>query len=295
MSDCRRTNVSLSALSSMRTGGVAPLCCFPETAEELTALVRTFKKENRRFAVLGNLSNVLLPDGVIPFVPIITTKMTSVTVTETADGAYFDVYASCGAALTALALDLCRRGAAGLSFACGIPGTVGGGAYMNAGAYDSETAAVVSYVDVYDAASDTVRRIDKADCGFGYRTSRFQEEKDLTILGVGMHLEKGDAEELTAKAKEFMRRRAEKQPLDKPSCGSAFKRPEGYFAGKLIEDSGLKGFSVGGAQISEKHAGFIVNKGGATTGDVIELIRQVQEKVMRDSGVMLQPEIRVLT
>lgn len=291
MNEFLRTDTAMSALSSMRTGGIAPVACFPETEKDLCDAVRRLTREHKRFFVFGNLSNVLLPDGRLDFVPVITTGIKTVTVTETDAG--IDVYAACGVSLTGLALEFCRGDYAGLSFAYGIPGTVGGAVFMNAGAYGSEMKNIVRSVRFYDIDADAVCEIPASDCGFGYRTSVFAH-KNGVILGAFLSLAACEPGTALAEAKDFMERRREKQPLEYPSCGSAFKRPEGYFAGELIEKCGLKGYTVGGACVSEKHAGFVVNKGGATSADVEKVLCDVRAKVLQKFGVELEPEIRIL-
>lgn len=291
MNEFLRTDTAMSALTSMRTGGIAPVACFPETEKDLCDAVRRLTREHKRFFVFGNLSNVLLPDGRLDFVPVITTGIKTVTVTETDAG--IDVYAACGVSLTGLALEFCRRDYAGLSFAYGIPGTVGGAVFMNAGAYGSEMKNIVRSVRFYDIDADAVCEIPASDCGFGYRTSVFAH-KNGVILGASLSLAACESGKALAEAKELMERRREKQPLEYPSCGSAFKRPEGYFAGELIEKCGLKGYAVGGACVSEKHAGFVVNKGGATSADVEKLLCDVRAKVHQTFGVELEPEIRFI-
>lgn len=291
MNEFLRTDTAMSALSSMRTGGIAPVACFPETEKDLCDAVRRLTREHKRFFVFGNLSNVLLPDGRLDFVPVITTGIKTVTVTETDAG--IDVYAACGVSLTGLALEFCRGDYAGLSFAYGIPGTVGGAVFMNAGAYGSEMKNIVRSVRFYDIDADAVCEIPASDCGFGYRTSVFAQ-KNGVILGAFLSLAACEPGTALAEAKDFMERRREKQPLEYPSCGSAFKRPEGYFAGELIEKCGLKGYTVGGACVSEKHAGFVVNKGGATSADVEKVLCDVRAKVLQKFGVELEPEIRIL-
>lgn len=291
MNEFLRTDTAMSALTSMRTGGIAPVACFPETEKDLCDAVRRLTREHKRFFVFGNLSNVLLPDGRLDFVPVITTGIKTVTVTETDAG--IDVYAACGVSLTGLALEFCRGDYAGLSFAYGIPGTVGGAVFMNAGAYGSEMKNIVRSVRFYDIDADTVCEIPASDCGFGYRTSVFAH-KNGVILGASLSLAACESGKALAEAKELMERRREKQPLEYPSCGSAFKRPEGYFAGELIEKCGLKGYAVGGACVSEKHAGFVVNKGGATSADVEKLLCDVRAKVHQTFGVELEPEIRFI-
>lgn len=291
MNEFLRTDTAMSALTSMRTGGIAPVACFPETEKDLCDAVRRLTREHKRFFVFGNLSNVLLPDGRLDFVPVITTGIKTVTVTETDAG--IDVYAACGVSLTGLALEFCRGDYAGLSFAYGIPGTVGGAVFMNAGAYGSEMKNIVRSVRFYDIDADAVCEIPASDCGFGYRTSVFAH-KNGVILGAFLSLATCEPGTALAEAKDFMERRREKQPLEYPSCGSAFKRPEGYFAGELIEKCGLKGYTVGGACVSEKHAGFVVNKGGATSADVEKVLCDVRAKVLQKFGVELEPEIRIL-
>ena len=291
MNEFLRTDTAMSALTSMRTGGIAPVACFPETEKDLCDAVRRLTREHKRFFVFGNLSNVLLPDGRLDFVPVITTGIKTVTVTETDAG--IDVYAACGVSLTGLALEFCCGDYAGLSFAYGIPGTVGGAVFMNAGAYGSEMKNIVRSVRFYDIDADAVCEIPASDCGFGYRTSVFAH-KNGVILGAFLSLAACEPGTALAEAKDFMERRREKQPLEYPSCGSAFKRPEGYFAGELIEKCGLKGYTVGGACVSEKHAGFVVNKGGATSADVEKVLCDVRAKVLQKFGVELEPEIRIL-
>ncbi len=284
-------NVNMSEYSSMKTGGIAERCFFPQDEKQLVDALKTLEREKIKYYVLGNMSNVLVPDGKLDFVPVITTKMTK-TEKKEADGK-LHVYACAGVKLTKLAYEICDMGYLGAEFAYGIPGTVGGAVFMNAGAYGSEIKEIADFVDFYDIEKDEIQRIDNENCDFGYRTSAFQSRKGV-ILGASFTFEKGNRDEILTRAKETMQKRIDKQPLEYPSCGSAFKRPEGMFAGKLIEDSGLKGKSVGGAMVSEKHAGFIINKGNATTNDVKELIELVQKKVKEKFGVKLEPEIRIL-
>lgn len=287
-----KNNVEMSMYSSMKTGGIAKKCYFPESIEELCDVLKTLKQTGEKHYVLGNMSNVLIPDGEIPFVPVITTKINSCKITENEDGTV-SVYAESGAMLTKTAYEMCKAGYSGMEFAYGIPGTVGGAVFMNAGAYGSEIANIAEYVDCYDVENDSVIRISAKDCNFGYRSSAFQNN-GYVILGCCFALSKGNVNEIVSTAKEIMQKRIDKQPLEYPSCGSTFKRPEGYFAGDLIERSGLKGCSIGGACVSEKHAGFIINRGGATTEEVLALIEHVKSKVKENFDVELDQEIRVL-
>ena len=179
-----------------------------------------------------------------------------------------------------------------MEFAAGIPGTIGGAAFMNAGAYGGEMKDIIKSVKVLDTQGE-VRVLPKEELKMGYRTS-IVKEKGYTVLSVELELTRGNQEEIRNTMEDLKERRTSKQPLEMPSAGSTFKRPEGYFAGKLIMDSGLRGFSVGGAQVSEKHCGFVVNKGGATAMDVLNLIREVQRRVKEQFGVDLETEVRFL-
>ena len=201
------------------------------------------------------------------------------------------IEADAGISLARLALFAQGEGLTGLEFAHGIPGSLGGAIFMNAGAYGGEMKQVVAEVTVL--TEDGIRRIPAEDCNFGYRHSIFSDGKAV-ILGAKLRLQKGDLAQIGAKMTELMKKRKASQPLEYPSAGSTFKRPEGYFAGTLIQQTGLKGLTVGGAQVSEKHAGFIINRGGATCQDVLSLIRQVQDKVMQAQGVFLEPEVRII-
>ena len=186
-----------------------------------------------------------------------------------------------------------RRGLAGLEFAHGIPGTLGGGVMMNAGAYGGELSQTVTAVTYLDGEGEE-HTLPAAGCEFGYRSSIFARYPDWLILKAEFSLPQGDPEEIRGKIQELARRRGEKQPLEYPSAGSMFKRPEGHFAAALIDQCGLKGLTVGGAQVSEKHAGFVINRGGATCADVLQLVRQVQARVLEQTGVTLKMEVKVL-
>lgn len=285
-------NTDMSRLSSMKTGGIAEKCFFPENTAELCETLKELVCNNEKYYVLGNMSNVLIPDGVLEFVPVITTKMNKFKVTDNGNDTVC-VSADCGVMLTRLAYEMCKLGYSGMEFAYGIPGTVGGAVFMNAGAYGSEVANIIESVQAFDLETNNILNLNSDDCDFSYRKSIFQSGK-YVILSALFVLSKADAKEITEIAKQTMQKRIDKQPLEYPSCGSAFKRPEGFFAGELIEKSNLKGYSVGGACISEKHAGFIINKGNATTEDVVELIKHVQKTVKDKFGVELEPEIRVI-
>ncbi|HAY62659.1 MAG TPA: UDP-N-acetylenolpyruvoylglucosamine reductase [Ruminococcaceae bacterium] len=275
-----RENAPLREYCSMRVGGPARLAAFPETAEELAALLRA----GGRRVVLGGGSNVLFPDEGYDGTVIFTTRLCGLT----ADGCMLSAQA--GVPLSAAARRALECGLGGLAFAYGIPGTVGGGVYMNAGAYGGQIADCLVRATLLDAAGEP-RVVPASELALGYRSSALMDG-DWTLLSADFALVPAPPEEIRAEMERNMQARREKQPLELPSAGSVFKRPEGYFAGTLIEQCGLKGFAVGGACVSEKHAGFIVNKGGATCADVEALIRAVQDTVFQATGVELEPEIR---
>ena len=281
------SNKEMKKLTSMKTGGIAKECYFPENENELAEIIKTLKTENKKYIVLGNMSNVLLPDGEINITLVVTTDMKRVEMTSDTT-----VYAEAGMSFTSLALEMCKKGLSGLEFAYGIPGSVGGAAYMNAGAYGGEAKDVVKNVKALDKNGDVVI-LSNEECDFSYRHSLFAND-EYTILGAEFSLIKADADECVGRAKEFMQRRIDKQPLDFPSCGSTFKRPEGYFAGALIEEAGLKGYSFGGAKVSEKHAGFVINHDNASTVDILSLMREIRRIIQDKNGVTLEAEIKLL-
>lgn len=280
------TNECVAGRSTFKVGGVAALAVYPDSTEALVRAVKILDAEEVRFEVLGNCSNTLLGfdrfDGALIF-------------TSGLSGVAFDemgIYADAGVSLSHLARLAADRGLSGMEFAYGIPGLVGGSVYMNSGAYGSEMAAVVEYSCAYDRRSGEKIRI--YDHGYGYRKSVYMENKNLVCLGARFRLSMGDPEKIKAVMAQNMASRREKQPLEYPSAGSYFKRPAGNFAGKLIEDAGLKGMRVGGAQVSEKHAGFIINRGGATAEDILTLEKNVKEIVMSRFGVELEREVRLI-
>ena len=277
-----RENEPLSSHSTMRVGGPAALAAFPTDAKELSALIARAKESGIRHIIVGNASNILFSDKGFDGLVIFTTAMRSVVW----NGA--SVTASCGASLTGLAAAATRRGLSGLEFAFGIPGTIGGAVYMNAGAYGSQISAVLTASEYLQG--DTVYRREAADHAFGYRTSIYRSTDDI-ILSAEFTLTPGDPDAIAAKAKQNMESRRSKQPLEFPNAGSVFKRPEGAFPGALIEQAGLKGLRIGGAEISEKHANFIINKGNATADDILRLTETAQNKVYQKFGILLETEI----
>lgn len=277
-----RHNEPLAKYSSFRTGGKAANIIFPESTEEFVTALR----ENPGAAVLGNLSNTLVLDGGIDGTVIITTKLNSVSVNGNT------VTAAAGASLTSVAVAARDASLAGCEFLYGIPGTVGGGVFMNAGAYGGEIADIIENAVVF-TPDGKVTTLSKDDLDLGYRTSKLQSTRYI-LLSAAFSLQSGNKEVISSAMDDLMNRRMTTQPLDKPSCGSTFKRPVGNFAGKLISDCGLKGMSVGGAQVSEKHAGFIVNSGGATSRDILDLVQLVKKTVFEKTGVLLEEEIRII-
>lgn len=276
-------NEPMSRHTTFKIGGPADIFIAPKDVHSLEQICNFCEKANFPKFILGNGSNLLVSDKGIRGAVIYTGKLGGIT----RDGNKI----ICGAGVKLKAVcDFARdAGLAGLEFAYGIPGSVGGAVYMNAGAYGGEMKDVVSKVYCNDGANSGSFKPDELD--FGYRHSVFSGTNKV-VTQVEFTLQTGDKNEITKKMKELMERRKTKQPLEWPSAGSVFKRPVGNFAGTLIEKSGLKGTKVGGAMVSEKHAGFIVNAGGATCKDVLDLIEKVREEVFKQTGIMLEREIR---
>lgn len=278
----------MSKHTTFRIGGPADLLVTPESIEQVEKLCQLFRDSEIPFQVLGNGSNILVGDGGIRGVVIqLGNRFSRCEVSGNR------MTAQAGIKLSRLAGNALEHSLKGLEFAAGIPGTFGGALFMNAGAYDGEMSQVVTSVSYLDI-DGKVKDMPAEECEFGYRTSYFSKNPQLIILGGTVKLEQGDRAEIRAKMDDFAERRVSKQPLHLPSAGSTFKRPAGHFAGKLIQDAGLMGFRVGGASVSEKHAGFVVNDGGATAKDVRNLMEEVQKRVMDAYGVMLEPEVRFL-
>jgi len=278
--------VILDKFTTLRVGGPADYFAEPGSEEAAAALLKAAREEKIPVLLMGNGSNLLVRDGGFRGLVIRLGKAFSgITRKENC------LYAQAGALLSALARQAQEAALTGLEFAQGIPGSVGGGVYMNAGAYGGEVGPLVETARVL--TKEGVRDVAGADMDFSYRHSRAMAESWIVLSAV-FALKKGDAAAIDAAMRDFAARRKEKQPLEYPSAGSFFKRPAGYFAGKLIEDAGLKGLRVGGAQVSEKHAGFLVNRGGATAADFLALKDRVQEEVQARFGVMLEPEVRIV-
>ena len=270
--------------TSFRIGGPARRMAFPERGEQLVLLLAEAERLGARPLVIGNGTNLLCPDAGLDRLVI----DTSAALNRVESAGPDTVTAEAGASLARAADFACRQGLTGLEFAHGIPGTVGGAVCMNAGAYGGEMRQVVQAVTVL-FPEEGIRTLSGGDLAFGYRRSFLTDPPDAVVLRAVVRLAPGDPDEIRQQMRELMERRRASQPLDLPSAGSTFKRPKGYFAGTLIDQCGLKGLTVGGAQVSEKHAGFIVNRGGATSADVRELIRQVQARVLDATGVRRAP------
>lgn len=277
----------MSLHTTFKIGGSADLFIMPHTQQELCAVLACLARYDAPMTILGCGSNMLVLDKGIRGSVISLCHMTEPLRVEGET-----IIAAAGVTLKDVSEFAYAQGLTGLEFAIGIPGTLGGAVFMNAGAYDGEMAFVVESVTAVTSHGE-LRLYGRDELQFAYRHSAFQETHDI-ISEVRIRLHKGDAVHIREKMDELTLKRESKQPLEMPSAGSTFKRPEGYFAGTLIDQTGLKGFSVGGAQISEKHAGFVVNHNNATARDVLELIEEVQKRVYEKHGVHLEPEVRLL-
>ncbi len=274
----------MAAHTTFRTGGEAAVFVEVPGKQQLTRLVQYMAKISQEFFVLGKGSNLLVGDKGYPGIVLNLGKQFARI--EVEDDI---IRAEAGASLPQVAVTAMRHGLSGLEFAAGIPGSIGGAIVMNAGAYDGEMKQVTKNVTVLNQAGEEMV-LDCDTMEFGYRTSIIKN-RPFVVEEVELQLVKGDPAVIKAKMDDFNSRRKEKQPLEYPSAGSTFKRPEGYFAGKLIMDAGLRGFRIGGAQVSEKHCGFVINVGNASSADVREVIDEVRERVKQQFGVTLEPEV----
>lgn len=276
----------MSEHTTFEVGGPADLFVTPEDIDEVREVVSAVRESGENYFLLGRGSDLLVSDAGFRGVIIALECLMGVSVEDD------EMCCQAGVDLREASEMACELGLSGLEFACGIPGSVGGACYMNAGAYDGCMADVLKEVRVLTLAGDVCDLgVDELD--LGYRHSRIADE-GLVVLSATFALTRADGEKIRQKMDDLTHRREEKQPLDLPSAGSTFKRPEGHFAGKLITDAGLRGYQVGGAAVSKKHAGFVVNVGGATAADVHAVIEHVQAEVERQFGVRLQPEVRFL-
>lgn len=288
-----REQEPLTAHTTFRIGGPALYYLIPEGVEEVRDALRFAREKELPFYVIGRGSNLLFEDeGYHGVVIEIGKGMEQVTMKEEPDGTVC-VTAQAGIPLSTLAAKLAEAGWQGFEFAGGIPGTLGGGIAMNAGAYGGEIRDCIKNAMVMTRSGETLV-LNREQLELGYRTSIIQKKDYIVLEGV-FRFSRGEKKSILAAMKELNQRRRDKQPLEFPSAGSTFKRPEGYFAGKLIEDAGLRGYRVGDAQVSEKHCGFVVNRGKASSADVRQLIRDVQDRVREKFRVELEPEVRIVT
>ena len=280
-------NEPMNKYTTLKVGGKADVVITPGSTQDVIETLKYAKSNNIPVTIIGNGSKLLIKDGGIRGIVIkFGGRFSNVDI----DGEY--ITASAGMTIPRLAIIAKDNSLSGLEFAAGIPGNVGGAIYMNAGAYGSEMSNIVQEVTYIDEDLN-VKTISNKECGFSYRNSIFRKTNNI-ILSAKLKLTKGNKQEIAEQMKQNQESRKTKQPLEYPNAGSTFKRPEGYFVGKLIDDLGLKGYSIGGAQISTKHSGFIVNTGGATATDVLNLIDYIKEKVLEANGVKLEEEIIVL-
>ncbi len=280
-------SLPLSSKSSFRIGGKADLAVFPKNGGELEYTVACLKEAELPYIVVGNGSNILFEDEGYRGAVIFTERMNEIKI----DGN--KLCAGAGASFTAMAVAAKNASLTGLEFAYGIPGSCGGAVVMNAGAYGGEVAQVIESCEIFDAEKCEFFTLRKDEMDLSYRHSILSDNKDLICISAGFTLKEGKKEEIDAVMRDLMQRRMSKQPLEYPSAGSVFKRPApDLFVGKMIEDSGLKGYTVGGAQVSEKHAGFIINIGSATAKNVLDLVEHIKSVIGKNYGVELECEIR---
>jgi len=277
----------LKNYTSFRIGGPAEVLIKPKSKNDLIKIWEKCKENNISLTILGDGSNVLVSDNGIRGVVVITNGMNKIEIKENCR-----VYAEAGARLSKVAETACINSLKGLEFASGIPGTIGGAVYMNAGAYGHDISEFCETVTLLNSEGEIIFK-PANEMNFDYRKS-YAAENNVIILGATLKLSQGNMSEIREEMKTLNKKRKDSQPLDKRSAGSTFKRPKEYFAGKLIEESGLKGFNIGDAKVSEKHAGFVINDGNATAKDVVQLMEFIAKKVYENYNVKLEPEVRIL-
>ena len=283
-----RINEPMSEHTSFNIGGPADLFVTVMDEEELAIVLRLACENNAHHLIIGNGSNFLVSDnGYRGIIVKLGDAFSDISVEGN------EITVGAGKLLSGVSAFACRNGLAGLEFASGIPGTIGGAIFMNAGAYGGEMKDIVRSARLMSADGSRVTELSKDELGLEYRHSIIQETGDI-VLSVVLGLEPDDSDAISARIAELSARRNAKQPVQYPSAGSTFKRPVGGYAAALIESAGLKGYAIGGAKVSEKHSGFIINTGGATCKDVLELMKYVQQKVYENSGIMLEPEVRII-
>ena len=276
----------LSDYVNFKVGGPADILLIPNSKEQVIKSIKICKENNIPFYLIGNGSNILVRDGGFRGVVLSLKNVKNIYV----DGEKIE--AECGVMLKEVSDKAIENSLTGFEFACGIPGTIGGAVFMNAGAYDGEISKVIESAEVIDENCNIIR-LSREELDFGYRSSLVMK-KGYTVLSAVFKLEKGQVKTIKELIEDLTNKRESKQPLEYPSAGSTFKRPTGYFAGKLIQDAGLKGYSIGGAAVSEKHSGFVINKGNATAKDITDLIKHIQDEVKKQFGVDLHPEVRII-
>ena len=286
--DSIKYNEPMKKHTTMKVGGLCDCMVEPSSIEEIQKVLEYVKENNIKYYIIGNGSNLLVKDeGVHALIIKIANKFSGFEV----NGEYIKAYSGCS--VPKLSQIAKENSLSGLEFACGIPGSVGGGIRMNAGAYGSEMVNVVEKVGFLDE-NGNLKEIDGKDAHFTYRHSMFVDNPQYVVVYAIYKLVKGNKEEISKIMEENMSSRKQKQPIEYPNFGSVFKRPEGYFVGKLVDDCGLKGYKIGGAQVSTKHSGFMINIGDATCKDVLDLIEYVKEKVYEKFNVKLQEEVVIL-
>lgn len=281
-----KANEPMNKHTSFQVGGPVDLLVLPQSKDQVMAVLKLLKASQTPYYIMGKGTNLLVRDKGFRGVIVKTTALKQVTIKDHL------IQAEPGIALTDLAELALAESLTGLEFAAGIPGSLGGGVTMNAGAYDGEMKNCIASIEVLDD-SGQIRTIANGDCHFAYRTSIIQEQ-GLVLMAVNLRLRKGDYNRIKEKMADLNQRRWAKQPMDWPSAGSTFRRPVGYYAGKLVQDAGFKGYVLGGAQVSDKHSGFVINRGGATTADILNLIKAIQDGVKSQFGVDLKTEVVVI-
>jgi UDP-N-acetylmuramate dehydrogenase len=281
-----KVNEPMKNHTSFKVGGPADLFLMPQSLKELKKALEIARASQKPVYVMGNGTNLIVRDGGFEGIIIQTKGLNRVRINGDT------ITAEPGISLRNLADAALAEALTGLEFASGIPGSLGGAVTMNAGAYGGEMKQVITGISVL-TEDDNIRRIPASQCEFGYRSSILQKH-DWVLVEVELQLEKGSPEAISEKMIDLNTQRQQKQPLDYPSAGSTFRRPEGYFAGKLVQDAGFKGYTIGGAQVSEKHSGFVINKGGATAADILNLIKTIQAGVKEQFGVDLKTEVIVI-
>ena len=288
-------NEPMSRHTSMKVGGNAAYYIIPANVSELSGIIRYLYNNKIEYYVIGNGTNLLVSDKgydgvIIDLGRHDDTSFTQLGIDDSSDQVIFDAGAGC--LMGAIGKYAKQFGGSGFEELSGIPGCIGGAAVMNAGAYGTEMKDLISSVDIVSAKGE-LKHLSRDEIEYGYRTSSLMENGDI-VARVELHLKKDDPEKIGERMDDYLARRKEKQPLEYPSSGSTFKRPEGDYAGRLIEASGLSGLSIGGAQVSEKHCGFVINKGGASARDVYDLINMIQNVVYEKQGIKLEPEVKML-